>query len=379
MPVQADSQQLLDTFLTLVKIDSPSGGEAELCQFLKKYFEQYKASYDVTSFEDTAGNLIVEIPGQSGFTFGITGHMDVVPPCIGVNPIVEGTGDNLMIKTDGTTVLGADDKAALAVLMCVVDDVLKQDKARPNLRLLITTDEEVGMNGAKEMPQQYLDGIDFIIAFDTTGPQGVLIHEQPSYYTYTLTVEGKASHAGIAPEAGINAIAILAEMIPKLPQGWIDEQTTANIGTVKGGKALNVVADFAELQGECRTHRPESLDVVFQKMKTDIEALQNKYPLAKINLSIETCFEHYHTPVETPALQVLKETMESIGLNVRLTKNNGASDLNVFCNRGLKGAVLSAGYVAPHTLHEHVYLKDMLKMSELLFSLFERLTHCKLN
>lgn len=366
-----DEAYLIDRFMDLARINSPSGEEEAVCEELIACFDALNKNNQISIKTDEYGNLFVRISGQSPYTLAITGHMDVVPPCHDIQPLIDGEGDNRIIKSDGRTVLGADDKTALAAMLASVKTLLEENGPHPNLLFLITTKEEVNLQGARAIEPEYYSDADFVIAFDTTGPQGTIVHQQPAYYKYKLSVFGRSAHAGVSPEQGINAIQILSKLINHLPQGRLDADSTTNIGCIEGGRAINVVADYASVRGEFRSHFPERVHAEIEKIHKAVNLIQPEYPEARIQFELEDCFGAYETKLDHPALIQIEKTMRNMGLEIKHVKSNGASDVNIFANRGLSGIVLSAGYIAPHTLEERVYVKDMVTMTQILLNLYE--------
>lgn len=370
MPI--DTERLLKIFVDLVKIDSPSGEESAVCEALCAFFDTFHWNYTV----DAGGNLCLRIPAQhtdSKTKLLLTAHMDVVPPCIGVTPVIKGSGDKRVIYSNGDTVLGADDKAALACLMEALRLSVDANLPRPELILLITTREETSLGGAKEIDPAFYSDADFGIAFDHTGEQGTVIHEAASYYYWKMTVHGKSVHAGIMPEKGINAIQLLSTALNKLHWGRLDESTTSNIGFIKGGKATNIVPDLAVAEGEIRGHNDQQLLNELEVFKDTLSEVVSAIEGASFEFEVQQDFAHYLTPLDHPMVVKVADVMREMGLPVKFIRSNGGSDINVFAQYGVSGIVLSAGYVAPHTLHEHVPLQDMMTVTELILKLWETL------
>ena len=369
-----DTEKLLQTFLDLVRLDSPSGQEEPVRLYLEKRFHDLGLAFQV----DAAGNLIVKIPGhasKSNLKLVMTGHMDVVPPCIGVNPVVEGKGEDRQIRSSGDTVLGADDKSGLSPMLEALAYSLENSLPRPDLLYLITTREEVMLSGAKEMDKSHYQDADFAIAFDHTGEQGTLIYEAPTYIKFELTVRGKSVHAGIMPEKGINAIQILSRVIEKLHLGRIDENTTSNIGFIRGGKATNIVPDLAIAEGELRGHDDARIQKELEHIQTTLKELVGYVDGASCEYSESVEFTHYQTDPEHFCIGRVRQAMESTGLTPKLIRTNGGSDVNVFADNGVPGIVLSAGYIAPHSTEERVFLKDMVTCTDLILNIWEAFTH----
>lgn len=367
---RVNGEKLLQTFLDLVRIDSPSGDEGRVREYLEKRLQDLGLRYDT----DSAGNLILAVPenkSDSGLTLVFTGHMDVVPPCKGVEPIVEGNGDDRIIRSSGNTVLGADDKSGLAPLFEALEITLADDLPRPNLLFLITTREEVMLEGAKEMDPKHYQDADFAIALDHTGEQGTVIYEAPTYIKFKIGIHGKSVHAGIMPEKGINAIQLLCWVLEKIKLGRLDENTTRNIGFIKGGKATNIVPDYAEVIGEMRSHDDNKLQQEITHMEKVLQEVVGNVDGASFGFEHEVCFEHYLTDIHDSRLERVVRAIEDLDLPVNLIRTNGGSDVNVFAKNGVPGIVLSAGYMEPHSLNERVPLKDMMTCTQLILSIWE--------
>jgi tripeptide aminopeptidase len=372
--LKIDSEKLLNTFLDLVRIDSPSGQEDPVREYLVGRIQALGSAYQV----DNAGNLIVNIPAnrsKSGLKLVLTGHMDVVPPCLGVNPVIKGEHDNRVICSSGNTVLGADDKSGLAPMLEALEFSLANDLPRPDLVFLFTTREEIMLCGAKEMDPGHYQDADFAIAFDHTGKQGTVIHEAPTYIRFEIRVHGKSVHAGIMPEKGINAIHILAWVLEKLRFGKLDENTTSNIGFISGGKATNIVPDLAIAEGELRGHDEARLQQELEMIEKTLHEVVDGIEGASFDFTHTVCFEHYQTPLTNPHVQRVASAMKALDLPVHFIRTTGGSDVNVFVKNGLPGIVLSAGYMEPHSLQERVPLRDMVTCTRLILSMMETFTH----
>jgi tripeptide aminopeptidase len=217
--------RLINTFKQLVRLDSLSLHEAEIIRYLKKQLKglalnNYEAGRPK---EGEVGSLIVEVPasGVKEPRLLLNAHLDTVSPGENVRPLQK----DGYLTSDGKTILGADDKAGVAVILEILR-VLKEKKLpHPPLLVILTVAEEIGLVGARALPENLLD------------------NRAPSQCNLTVKVFGKAAHAGIHPEEGINAIKVASEAISKMKLGRIDAETTANIGLIKGGRATNIIPE----------------------------------------------------------------------------------------------------------------------------------------
>jgi tripeptide aminopeptidase len=373
MDIAIDTQRILETFLDLVRLDSPSGEEGPVRDYLTAWLTQHNIAFEL----DASGNIFATVPGNSAGkqTLAVTGHMDVVPPCIGVKPIVEGEGVQTLIRSDGTTVLGADDKSGLAAMLEALDLSLAQNLPRPNLLFLFTVREEVMLMGAQEIDPKKYQHADFVIALDHTGDINTLIYEAPTYIRWKMTVHGKSVHAGIMPEKGINAIKVLSEALTKITFGRLDENTTSNVSFIKGGKATNIVPDLATAEGELRSHDPKRLETELALYKQILGETVGAVEGASCEFEHTVNFEHYATDKNHPGLKNVANAMHQMGLEPNFMRTNGGSDVNVFAKHGVPGIVLTAGYMEPHSLKERVYLKDITACTQLLLATWEQFSH----
>lgn len=272
-----NEERLLKEFLELVQIDSESKNESEIAKVLKQKFEALGVDvFEDDTMEQTglgAGNLICNVKGtkNDADTIYFTSHMDTVVPGNGVKPSIE----NGYVITDGTTILGADDKAGLAAMLEAVRILQEEKVAHGDIQFIITAGEEVGLVGAQALDPSLVKA-KYGFALDSDGEVGNIIIAAPTQAKITAELHGKTAHAGVAPEKGVSAITIAAKAVAKMPLGRIDEETTANIGRFEGGKATNIVADHAYVLAEARSLVPEKMHAQVEKMK-----MRLKKPLTK--------------------------------------------------------------------------------------------------
>ncbi|HEY9687265.1 MAG TPA: M20/M25/M40 family metallo-hydrolase [Coleofasciculaceae cyanobacterium] len=354
---EVDSEKLLRTFLEMVRIDSPSGEEDAMREYLIGRMDGMGLSHRT----DAGGNLIVDIPGHDcahGQILVLSGHMDVVPPCHNIQPVVADVDGDRLITSDNTTVLGADDKAGLAPILESVFFAIEHNLPRPALRLIFTTREETKLGGAKDLDDESLQA-GFAITLDHTGKQGVIINQAPTYIEFEVECRGKSVHAGIMPEQGVNAIVFACNVIEKLNLGRIDELTTGNVGFLTGGKATNIVPDLVTFRGELRSHKPEVLARELAHIEQTLSEVSANMPGTAYAFNHTVEFEMYKISEDHPGVKLVAAAARQTGLEPRTILTNGGSDNNIFVKRGLPGIVLSAGYMEPHSLKERVKLSEM--------------------
>ncbi|WP_038057377.1 M20/M25/M40 family metallo-hydrolase [Thermodesulfobacterium hydrogeniphilum] len=362
-------------FKNLVSIESPSKKEGKIAYYIANIFDAlgYKCLFD-RSAENTGsevGNLIIKIPGTiSTSPLFLGAHLDTVGPYENPKIIFE----NGIFKSDGRTILGADDKSAIAILI-EITKILKETKMpHPPLDLIFTTCEEIGLLGAKYLDINLIDAREGFI-LDSENPTEVIIGA-PSSYQFKLKVKGKSAHAGLEPEKGINAIHIISKIIAELPIGRIDKETTMNIGIISGGKFVNIVPEKALAEGEIRSHNDEKLENLKSSIQKQAEKIISSYPfklndLPKAEVDFDKVYQAFYIPPEDSICQLVKKAGEKLGLKISFKRKEGASDANVFNEKGLKCLILGTGMQKVHTTEEYIALKDMVITAELVLEIIK--------
>ena len=367
---EINRERILNYFLDLVKIPSLSKNEREVAEYLKKFLKQYSIPYYVDDADikvgANTGNIIAYMEGKGeGLTIMFGAHMDTVGPINGgVKPEVEGD----IVKSDGTTILGSDDKAGIAaILECLT--ILKENKIIPKNDIIVafTISEEIGLLGAKNID---LKGkkIDFAYILDSSKPPKFIINKAPSHYELYFTVHGKSAHAGVNPEKGINAISVASKIISSFEMGRIDEETTFNIGKISGGRAFNIVPDKVEFIGEVRSHSDEKIHSILKDVEEKTLNISNENN-AKVEFSKVEGFKSYYIKEDEPVTRYVVNAYRNEGIEYEFTFTNGGSDANVFNEMGIPSLVISEGTHNPHSLKEWVDIKDIMKVSKILLNL----------
>lgn len=366
-----NQERLIAEFLEMIQVDSETGFEAEIAKVLKEKF----TSLGLKVVEDQsmaktghgANNLVCTLEAN---TEGIdriyfTSHMDTVVPGKGIKPEIR----DGYIYSDGTTILGADDKAGLAAILETIK-VLKEEKLpHGQIQFVITAGEESGLVGAKALDHSLLDA-KHGFAIDSHGPVGHIMVAAPSRAKMKATIFGKTAHAGVAPEKGINAIAVAAAAITKMPLGRIDEDTTANLGKIEGGKQLNVVCDEVTVLAEARSLINEKLEAQLDKMKTAFESTAEEMG-ARAEIEIEILYPGFKFSSEDEVVQVAQKAAAKIGRPCELKQSGGGSDANVISGYGIPTVNLAVGYEEIHTVNERMPLDELTKITEMLLAIIE--------
>ena len=252
-------ERMQNLFLEMIQIYSPSKGEKDMADFIEAYLAkrgiQFQSDNAGEGYGGNGRNIVAHIPGtKEGIPLGFAAHMDQIEPCRDVKAVIDGS----IIRTDGTTTLGGDDKSGIAAILEALQDILESGEEHRDIYLVFTCSEEISMQGTKHMDLSILPCKDLVIA-DATGNTGVIAYKAPAMEAIEVTVRGKKAHAGIEPEKGVNAICAAAKAIAQMHIGRIDAETTSNIGRIEGGGATNVVTDEAVFTAEIRSHSMEKL------------------------------------------------------------------------------------------------------------------------
>jgi len=353
-----NQDRLVSTFLELVQIDSPSGQEEEIARHLMAELRSLGLKVE----HDTTGNVIGRLAGE-GQPVLLSAHIDTVGPGQGVKPVIT----NGMITSDGTTILGGDDKSGVAAILEVLRVLVEQDVPHPPLEVALTVSEEIGLIGAKGLDLATFRAKEGIV-LDSGGEIGAIVVTAPSQDKIRAVVHGKTAHAGVEPEKGINAIVVAAEAIAAMPLGRIDEETTANVGRIQGGTATNIVPDRVEIAGEARSHDERKLQAQVQAMTTALTKAAERHG-ATVEIDIQRSYSTFKLSEEDPIVQRATAAARTLSLTPLLVPSGGGSDANVFNAAGIATINISTGMEKVHTTEERIAVADVVQCAEFLLAI----------
>lgn len=365
-------QRVLNTFLDMVKISSPSGNERRMADYLINHMN----ANGIEVYEDKAGetirgntgNVIAKIKGNGKKHIVLTAHMDTVVPCDEIHPVIDGD----IVKTDGTSVLGGDDKSGIAAILELIQQIRAESIDHPDLTLIFSIAEETGLYGAKAIDESILKDVDCAFVLDSSGHTGEVIYTAPYSAGGKLIVHGKEAHAGVAPEKGVNALVVAAHAISKLDIGRIDEETTCNIGKIEGGLASNIVMPKVEMVYEARSLSKQKLDDILKKtMDTFKVVCEECHATFETDVKVNT--SGYAIDQHTEFMQALKNACDETGITYTLKTSMGGSDANIYNEKGIPAVVLATGMSNVHTVHEYIDMNDVNNLSQLLVNLMKSL------
>ncbi|MBI2600744.1 M20/M25/M40 family metallo-hydrolase [Candidatus Daviesbacteria bacterium] len=349
-----DQKRLVETFLDLVKIDSPSGEEEEMAKELMKRLK----TLGFKVLRDTYGNVIGTLDG-AGEPIMLNAHMDTVEPGRGIKPIIDGD----IIKSDGTTVLGGDPKAGVTAILEALTSVIEDGKKHLPIEVVFTREEESSLGGAINLDYSQISAKRGV-TFDGEKELHNIDISSPGYNSVNVTVIGRAAHAGADPEKGLSAIQIASEIISQLQLGRIDKETTANIGLIEGGSARNAVPEKVHFKGEIRSRNKEKLEKHTKHFQEVFDNVLSKYPNAKIDADISREFEAYFFDENHRVIKHIREVFKQMNLSPNLQHSGGGTDVNIFHTHGIEAVVVGTGDFDAHTTREYVVIPQMVQAAE---------------
>ncbi|HHW62169.1 MAG TPA: M20/M25/M40 family metallo-hydrolase [Syntrophomonadaceae bacterium] len=354
--------RLIEQFLTMVAIGSESFREKALRDYLQSEF--LKRGLEIEE-DDAArliggncGNLLVRVPGNVNLSpLLLSAHLDTVTPGENIQAVV---GEDGCIRSTGPTILAADDKAGIAAILEVLDVLAEENQPRPPLEILLTVCEEQGLLGARHFDFTRLKSrIGYTL--DSDGAPGGIVVKSPAQNEINYKVYGRAAHAGMNPEDGINAIQVMAYALSQMPCGRIDPETTCNFGMIDGGQARNIVAEYCHVQGEARSLNPQRLESLTEELQqTFITAVESRGARAAVEVNFlypAVVLDH-----DEPVVSLAAQAAEQLDLPVSYKKTGGGSDAAVIYGHGIRCANLAMGMRAAHTQEEHIYVNDLINV-----------------
>ncbi|WP_010284517.1 tripeptidase T [Bacillus timonensis] len=366
-----NQERLVNEFLELVQVDSETKFETEISKVLKEKFTAlgvHVVEDDTTSQTGHgAGNLICTLEGTKNDvdTIYFTSHMDTVVPGKGIKPSIK----DGYIVSDGTTILGADDKAGLAAMFEAIRVLKEKEIPHGKIEFIITVGEESGLLGAKALDRSLITA-KYGYALDSDGKVGNIIVAAPTQAKVKATIIGKTAHAGVAPEKGVSAITMAAKAISKMPLGRIDEETTANIGRFEGGTQTNIVCDHVEILAEARSLVTEKMEQQVQKMKDAFESVATAMG-GRAEVEITVMYPGFKFADGDHVVEVAKRAAARIGRQSELQQSGGGSDANVIAGHGIPTVNLAVGYEEIHTTNEKMPIEELVKTAELVVAIIE--------
>jgi tripeptide aminopeptidase len=372
--VEDADKRLLDRFARLCEIASPTGHERavadDVLAELRELGVEVSEDGSAEAASAAAGNLIARVPGGGDGWLSFFSHLDTVPHEGGVEVVEE----NGVYRSRGETILGADNKAAVTVL---VELAARHARSAPpvGLELIFTVAEEDGLRGAKELEISALRSA-YGFALDHATPIGEVIVAAPTYKRLRAAFSGQEAHSGINPEDGHNAIAAAAAAIAGMKLGRLDEETTANIGVIEGGTASNVVAGHCNLLGEARSIDGERAAAVVGEMVDACTWAAGEHD-CDVDVQVSEMFRGYRLDPSAEPVRVASEALRRRDHEPSLVATGGGSDANALLASGFECVLLANGTEANHTPEERVAGAAIVEMLGICEAIVEEAARAK--
>ena len=343
-------KEIIETFIKLVQIDSPSGKEQGMITYIQNWLKQNKFSYKIDKQENILANN--NVPGKPIL---FCSHMDTVEPGKGIKPQIK----NGFITSSGNTILGADNKAVIACLLTI----LGNNNFKKPIELLFTVKEETG-GGVEHFPFQWIKSKLGII-FDFAKPLGGIVVQSPYISNFIIELKGKSAHSSI-PQKEKNPFIPAFIALSKMTIGKTDNsKTTINIGTIKGGTGINIIPSNIKIEGEIRSYDHKLLEKNLKKIKNLFNKDADKYKI-EIKFSKNGFCPGYLHDKKDLLIKVIKKTYQEFGLMTKYYVTTGVSDANILNKAGIKTFTLSDGVISPHTVNEKIKIEDLKTLSEII-------------
>jgi tripeptide aminopeptidase len=365
------SSPLLDLFLELCSIPSPSGQERAVTDRVGAYLTALGLEWDEDDaagrLDGTAGNLYCRLPptDAEGIPIFLCAHTDTVPLDGELEPVVQ----DGVVRNAGGTILGSDDKAAIVVMLESIRRIVRENRPHAGVELVFTPQEEVSLRGAEAFDHTRLQARTGFV-YDQGTRIGEIVLGSPYGRILDLRFHGRAAHAGMAPEEGRSAIAAAARAIADFRLGRLDEETSANVGVISGGTARNVVPEWCSFQAEVRSHdERKATDVVREMLET--AAFAASLGECELESEVRPSFPGYRFRQSDEPVRLAAAALERAGFEPRYILSGGGADANVFNARGLSCVNLANGMAEIHTPDEHIAVADLEAMVEVTLALVD--------
>lgn len=361
--------RLEELFLQLTRIPSPSHKERQVADMVAGVLGDLGFRVD----EDEAGRVLggdtgnlyclVDTEGDAP-NLALGAHLDTVAPQDNIVPFLNSDG---VFHNANPTVLGADDKCAIAALLHATELLVRCGQPFSAYELVFTVCEEVGLRGAKHLVSS-VPASPLAAVLDSSGPVGGIVVKAPAQYCVRGVFRGVAAHAGVEPEKGKNAILAASRAVAAMRLGRLDEETTANIGLIRGGGATNIVPDLCEVEGECRSHDESKLARIAAEM---VDALQVAATTTGVDVEVQLTHEYpaFALSPRQPVVRLAKAAVSALGLKPSLQSAGGGSDANVLNARGIPTVNLSAGMMRVHSPAEYISIQELERLCGLVLNL----------
>ena len=373
-------ERMTSHLMDIIRIDSPSRKEKDVARRLEEEMKDLGADcfYDDAGDKvgGNIGNLIVKLPGTKKDVppFFLCSHMDTVSPGEGIKPSVE----NGVMRSDGTTILGSDDKSGVSIIVEVLRTLKENNIPHADIEVAFTICEEIGLLGAKFLDPSSFKSL-YGIVLDSSTPERLVLR-CPCSDIMEVKIHGVEAHSGLCPENGISAVEVLSDAVSKMNLGRIDYETTANIGKIKGGSATNIVPGLVEITAEARSHDEGKLDAQTQHMRDCfLEAAKSRELFldgerlgARAEVEIERVYPVMNVSPQATVTNLVLEAAANLHHDIKLHTSGGGCDANYINEKGIECVNLGTGMYELHTVNEYLLLDEFRRSAEIVLETIKR-------
>lgn len=366
-------ERMTGHLMDIIRIDSPSRREKSVAERLENEMKALGAEcfYDGAGekVDGEVGNLIVSFPGKKKDVppFFLCSHMDTVSPGEGIEPVVE----DGMMKSAGPTILGSDDKSGVSIIVEILRTLREKDIASSDIEVVFTICEETGLLGAKHLDTSALKS-PYGIVLDSSTPARLVLR-CPCSDLMTVKIHGVEAHAGLCPENGISAVEILSDAVSKMKLGRIDHETTANIGKISGGSAINIIPGAVEARAEARSHDEQKLDAQINHMRDCFTeaaegrelTLDGKRLRARAEIEVTRIYPLMKVSPESEPARLVRKAAGNLGHDIEFHTSGGGCDANYINEKGIECVNLGTGMYELHTVNEYLVLEEFFRSAEI--------------
>ncbi|MBN1298852.1 MAG: M20/M25/M40 family metallo-hydrolase [Actinobacteria bacterium] len=363
-------ERLIERFLEILSIKSPSKNEKQIIEYINGHLKSLGINTEIDdsgkNFGSNSGNLTGFLPGKSKEILPIFlgAHVDTVFVNGEIIPAVK---DGIVTNQDKNTILGGDDKVAVAAILEALDVIKENNIATGDIDLIFTIAEEIAVLGARYLDLGKIKSV-YGFFFDGEGDIGTIFNEAPYHNNFEITITGKAAHSGIEPEKGINSIKTAADAIAELKPGRVDSQTTYNIGIINGGTAMNIVPENTKIIAEARSLKLEKLESITEFIRKTFEKNAKKSG-ARADIKIDREYDGFKIKEDEISMQIAMQALRKMGIEPRVVSTGGGSDINIFNAKGKRALNLSSGMENVHTNEEYVKVEQLFNLAELILNI----------
>jgi len=360
-----NKERLLDGFLSLTEIEGVSKDEVKVMDEIKKRLDRLGIRYDEDvagqKFGGNCGNLVARVPGKlSGDPFFFSAHVDTILSSNKMPQVKDG-----VVYSSGKTILGADDRAGVAVILEAVESAKEKKINHPDIELLFLVGEEIGLLGSKYLDYSLVKS-KFGFVLDSSADPGKIIAHAPSHISCTVSIKGKSAHAAVAPETGVHAIKIAAEGIFNTEVGRVSDNTTVSIGVIKGGSKTNIIPDNVEIKGEIRSLTDNELPVHRKIFEKNFINAADKFG-GEVEIEWKEEYNGFKIDESSHIACWIRQAIENAGIRPELIKYLGGSDANNFNRNEIPTVNLGVGFKKVHSNDEYIPIDNLTAAARIAF------------